>query len=46
VALLEVQSRDAIERLAESLYNTKFDKFAVEIEDVKSNRMTMTVTPR
>ena len=46
VALLEVQSRDPIERVAESLYNTKFDKFKVDIEDVKSNRMTIKVTPR
>lgn len=45
-ALLEVQSRDTAERLAESLYNTKFDKLKVEIEDVKSNRMTVSVTPR
>ena len=46
VALLEVQSKDPIERLAESLYNTKFEKFTVDIENVQSNRMTVSVKPR
>jgi hypothetical protein len=46
VALIEVQSKDRLESLAEALYNTKFDKFKVDIEDVKSNRMIVSVRSR
>jgi hypothetical protein len=46
VALIEVQSKDRLEALAEQIYNTKFEKFKVEIEDIKSNRMTVSVTSR
>jgi hypothetical protein len=46
VALIEIQSKDKLDAIAESLYNVKFEKFKLEIEDMKSNRMTVNVSAR
>jgi hypothetical protein len=43
VALLELESRDAPDRLAESLHDTRFDGFRLTIEDVSSNTLTVTL---
>jgi hypothetical protein len=41
VALLELESRDAPDRLAESLHDASFDGFRLTIEDVSSNTLTV-----
>ncbi len=41
VALLELESKDAPDRLAESLYETEFDGFKLTIEDVTASTLTV-----
>lgn len=44
VALLEVTSRDSVDRLAESLYTARFDGFRLDVADVTQNRLTVRAT--
>ena len=43
VALLEVESRDGPDRLAESLYDAQFDGFKLKIEDVTATTLTVSL---
>ena len=46
VALLEVLSRGNTDKLAEALYETEFEKFRLEIQNVSANRVTLNVVVR
>ena len=43
VALFEFQSRKSAAQIAESLYEQKFKKFSLEIEDVSSKTLTVSL---
>ena len=46
VALLEVESKDAPDRLAESLYQQDFGDFKLDIQDVTATTLTVQLRKR
>jgi ribosomal protein S9 len=46
VALLELVTRDPPERIAESLFETKFETFALDIQDVTANSLVVSLKKR
>ncbi len=46
VALLEVRARTNAESLAEAIYQTRFEAFQVDIQNLSNNRVTVTITAR